>query len=467
MVKFELVKKCSSVEKIFNLVNEQFSFSVNTDSRTIKSDDGFISLKGERFDAFQFIPSVCLNNPKLIVFNSEKEKEALALLNQYPNIVWVMVKDTLSFIQELANQSIQNFQKQTGTKTICISGSNGKTTHKEMLYHLINSVAPGKVTCTLKNNNNHLGVPLTIFQISNETEFAIIELGSNHPGEIKTLCDICQPQAGVVTNIGATHLEFFGTEENVFLEEGFLYHAIKSHTLGKGLFIQNTFDPFLKTLEKTQGTLSVGDSSADAVFKFYADAVEIKFKDQTYQLKNSNLLGEHNFHNLAVTFLMALNFFPQKAEELILAASNFKPKDLRSMWIEHHGKKIFLDAYNANPSSMKISLQGFFQYCEQKQIDLAKVYFVLADMNELGNNGQEYHREIGLYLAEKKVKNIAFIGKFNQFYQQGFQGNSDLFSSSLEFKQKAWPQTQNSYDFFFFKGSRSLQLETILDIKDH
>lgn len=467
MIKFNLVKNCKSINKVLNAPQQDIQFNIVTDSRSVNPGDGFIALKGEKFDAFNFIQSVVEKNPALIVIHSNREQEIQAYLKSNPQITWVLVSDTLLFTQEIAREKIIEFQKNKRNLTFAISGSNGKTTHKEMLYHFLNSILPSQVTCTLKNNNNHLGVPLTIFQIEDKTQVAIIELGSNHPGEIKTLCDICLPQAGVVTNIGATHLEFFDTEENVFLEEGYLYYAVKNHTQSKGLFIQNCFDKFLSKLEKTEGTLSVGGKNTDALFKFNSDSVEIKFKNDTYLLENKNILGQHNFHNLAVTFLISLYYFPEKVNSLVEAAKNFRPKDLRSMWIDFNSKKIFLDAYNANPSSMRVSLEGFINYCEEKMINLNEVYFVLADMNELGNNGQQYHEEIGSFLATKNVKNVAFIGKYSQHYQTGYRGNSQQFANALQFKQEAWQEVQKKFKFFFFKGSRSLQLETILDIKDH
>lgn len=466
MIKASLINHCHSVANIVGKLNVA-EFELCTDSRQFSPGQVFVSLRGENFDGFKFVPDLIKKGGKRFVINSENEKAARDLHLVHPDISFVIVSDTLLFLQELSRHHAINWrEKDSRRKVFAISGSNGKTTHKEMLYHFINGVLPGKVIKTEKNNNNHLGVPLTLFQINANTEFAIVELGSNHPGEIKTLCDIALPDAGLVTNIGSTHLEFFGTEENVFKEEGYLYFAIQECTQGKGLFLQNMNDPFLKTLNKTAGTLTYG-TGGEAKFNFKKDSIEIIYKNQTYELKNQSIIGKHNFNNLAVTFLTALSYYPEKSAELIALAETFTPRDNRSMWINFHGKKVFLDAYNANPSSMKIALEGFIEYCQEHQYQFSDVLFVLGDMNELGSNGNELHREIGEFLKKKGVTEVSFIGRFREFYQKGYTLDSHLYQNAQEFKDGDWKNFQNRYKFFFFKGSRSLQLERILDITDH
>lgn len=466
MIRTSLLSQCPSVIKIFGAI-KAIEFDLCTDSRVFNPAQFFVALKGETFDGFKFVPALIEKAGKVFIVNGENEKTTHEFIQGHPDCAFVLVKDTLLFLQELARLHALDWRKQNRErKVFAISGSNGKTTHKEMLFHYLNGLLPGKVIKTEKNNNNHLGVPLTLFQITNQTDFAIVELGSNHPGEIKTLCDIALPDAGLVTNIGSTHLEFFGTEENVFKEEGYLYYAIKDCTQGYGLFLQNMNDTFLKTLERTKGTIAYGDGG-EAKLNFGKDSVQLLFKNQTYELKNQSIIGKHNFSNLAVTFLVALHYFPGKAAELIKLASTFTPRDNRSMWINFHGKKVFLDAYNANPSSMRIALEGFIDYCQEHQYSFDEVLFVLGDMNELGDNGNELHREIGEFLKKKGVKQVAFIGRFREFYQKGYTLDSHLYQSAQEFKDGDWKKFQNQHKFFFFKGSRSLQLERILDITDH
>lgn len=466
MIKTSLIKKCSSVVAIIGEIKPS-KVELCIDSRIFKSGQMFVALKGESFDGFKFVPDLFDKKGNFFVVSSEHEKASRDLHLAHEDSVFVIVTDTLLFLQELSRLHAQDWRAEKSTrKVFAISGSNGKTTHKEMLYHYVNGIIPGKVIKTEKNNNNHLGVPLTLFQISDSTEFAIVELGSNHPGEIKTLCDIALPDAGLVTNIGATHLEFFGTEENVFKEEGYLYYSVKENTNGQGLFLQNMNDRFIKTLNNTSGCLTYGEN-AQAQFVFNKDSIEVKFNGQTYELKNQSIIGKHNFNNLAVTFLVALFYFPRKAQELVKLAESFTPRDNRSMWIDFNGKKVFLDAYNANPSSMRIALEGFIEYCIEHKYAFSDVLFVLGDMNELGANGNELHREIGEFLKKKGVTQVAFIGRFREFYQKGYSLDSYLYQNAQEFKDGDWKKFQNQHKFFFFKGSRSLQLERILDITGH
>ncbi len=467
MLNSNLISQCPSV--VFELGNNPVKeFNICTDSRAFEADSIFIALKGEKFDAIQFVEPLLKKGAKIVVVEDSNRELAKTFFQQYPDIFFVTCNDTLKFTQELAHAYIKFWLSQSADrKVIAISGSNGKTTHKEMLYHYLKGIVASKVICTEKNNNNHLGVPLTIFQIKEDTQFAIIELGSNHPGEIKALCDIAIPNVGIVTNIGATHLEFFETVENVFLEEGYLYQAVKENTKGEGLFFVNMDDHFLSKLSPTKGTITFGEVNGEFKTSFTANSVSIENKGEKIILSNPHIIGKHNFHNLAATFLMACSLLPSKKEVFKNLAQTFKPKDNRSMWLDFHDKKIFLDAYNANPSSMRISLEGFIEFCEQNHFNLSRVLFVLGDMNELGNNGPEYHEEIGQFLKHKSVQNAVFIGRFQANYQKGFEGKGQLFNTSDEFKEKAWESLSKSYDYFFFKGSRSLQLERILGIKDH
>ena len=467
MFNSKLIDQCPSIQDSLGR-NPETSLNVCTDSRLASTNSLFIAIKGEKIDAFKFVPDLLKSGVSAFACEVSNKDEVLKLSTQYRDAFFVLVSDALLFTQELAHAYVQSWLKiGSQNKVICISGSNGKTTHKEMLYHFLKSLNPSKVICTEKNNNNHLGVPLTLFQIKEETQYAIVELGSNHPGEIKTLCDIASPNMGVVTNIGATHLEFFGTEENVFLEEGYLYHAVKQNTNNEGPFFINMNDQFLKTLPPLKGSVSFGETDGEARLSYFPGMVQIDWKGEKIQLFNPHIIGRHNFHNLAVTFLMAVTLLPNQKEVLKNLAQTFKPKDNRSMWIDYQGKKVFLDAYNANPSSMKISLEGFIQFCQENHFDLNRVLFILGDMNELGDNGVVYHEEIGRLLTDKKVPNAVFIGRYQDSYQKGFNSKAQLFSSSDSFRESAWDLEFKKYDYFFFKGSRSLQLERILGIKDH
>src|SRR5690606_12302109 len=210
----------------------------------------------------------------------ENEKKVAELKNKYQQSQFLEVSDSVTFLQELTNHHIREWKKsRSGNTVFAISGSNGKTTHKEMLSHILNEVLPGKIVATEKNNNNHLGVPLTLLGVSEETQTVILELGSNHPGEIKVLCDIAEPNAGLTTSIGATHLEFFGTEEKVFEEEGYLFHAVKNGTQGNGFYLINMDDPFLKAFEPFPAAVTYGESKeAMAQISYLENGARINYQ---------------------------------------------------------------------------------------------------------------------------------------------------------------------------------------------
>jgi UDP-N-acetylmuramoyl-tripeptide--D-alanyl-D-alanine ligase len=230
-----------------------------------------------------------------------------SLKEKFPNTEFIAVSDSVTFLQELSHQHILSWKKANPKNTVfAISGSNGKTTHKEMLSFILKTIIPGKVVATEKNNNNHLGVPLTILEVTDQTEVLVLELGSNHPGEIKVLCDIAIPNAGLTTNIGATHLEFFGSEEKVFEEEGYLYHAVKEVTHGTGFYLINIDDSFLKRLSPFKGSITYGTSEeAQARVSYLETGAELHHHGQDLVTNNAHITGKHNKLNLITCCFIA------------------------------------------------------------------------------------------------------------------------------------------------------------------
>jgi UDP-N-acetylmuramoyl-tripeptide--D-alanyl-D-alanine ligase len=344
-----------------------------------------------------------------------------------------------------------------------ISGSNGKTTHKEMLSFLLEAALGDRVVATEKNYNNHLGVPLTLLRITPQTEVCVLELGSNHPGEIKVLCDIARPHAGLVTNIGATHLEFFGTEERVFEEEGYLCSAVSQVTGGEGIFFLNLDDPFLIRLPRSKGTESFSRKpGADYLITPTAEGVKVEGRASA-ELTNLALTGTHNKQNMAVAWMIARRLFPQHEETFTRAAEDFRPTRNRSEWLELGGKKIFLDAYNANPSSMQTALEGFFDWMAARGNRDNDATVVLGDMNELGDGAPDYHRQVGQFLRRWPAARVAFVGRYASFYQEGL-GGGEAFADAQSLKNSAWSRLTEGRGHVFVKGSRSLQLESLVDI---
>lgn len=438
------------------------------DTRRYKHPSVFVAIPGAKVNPLDVINGLLDQGCPVVVYqqNAENDEKVRALNGKYKNTEFIPVSDSVTFLQEYSHHHIVEWKAKDPKNTVfAISGSNGKTTHKEMLSHILSSVFPGRVTSTEKNNNNHLGVPLTLFQVSPEMNFLVLELGSNHPGEIKVLCDIAVPNAGLTTNIGATHLEFFGSEKEVFLEEGLLYHAVKNETKGNGFYLINKDDLFLRTLEKTPGSIAYGESSdAEAKISFLENGASIQYQGKILTAKNDHITGRHNKLNLITCLFIATHFFPEREAKLIEAASTFKPTANRSQWMSYEGKEVFLDAYNANPSSVKAALLGFKDSLTSKGINLNDACVVLGDMYELGDNTPAYHEEIGRYVKELGFTHAYFVGRFSNFYKKGFpEGNSR--EGSSQFKDEFRGQCLKNYAIHFIKGSRGVQLETLLDLK--
>ncbi|MAZ48836.1 MAG: hypothetical protein CME65_09740 [Halobacteriovoraceae bacterium] len=422
------------------------SLKIEVDNRNLDENSLFIAIVGLRFNPLEHLDTVVESGCKFVMCEIQYRELTRDFSNQ---IDFIFVEDITKSIQELAFKVANQF-KDRGGKIIAISGSNGKTTTKEMLYHILDHTFPGETICTQKNNNNHLGVPFSLFQISTKTKFAIIELGSNHPGEIEVLCKIANPDLGVTTNIGATHLEFFDNLENVYKEEATLGHYAVT-------FFKNDDDPYLKNFNSQNKLLSFGQNGTHFKFLFPSlDSVSVNGKI----IKNSNITGKHNLINLALAFSMANFLLPEQVDTLLKAASSFMPTANRSQWLDWKDKKVFLDAYNANPSSMKVAVEGFID----KVDDTEKALLILGDMNELGDNAAKFHESLGKYLGENFPKSRkVFIGNRAQEYAMGYQGDCDCFGSVQEASNRLNTIVQQ-VDYLFIKGSRSLQLETILDI---
>lgn len=460
MINLNELKKLSEIKKILNEANDETPLEFGTDSRTFKEQSAFVALKGDTFDGFKFADQIVdSRNLITIVFEGSEEniKKAQKLAETYPKICFIAATDIIQLLQIIGKAISKKFYEKSG-KAICISGSNGKTTTKEMIYFLLKSLGFHTIK-TISNNNNHIGVPLTLFQINLQTEYAVVELGSNHPGEIPTLCRIIDPHIGFTTNIGMTHLEFFETLENVAKEESYLYEAIKRSNKGPKLFFVNNDDEYLKNIsgpecvDLNKGEIQIGPE---------LNCARLKIGGRLYEITNPNLIGKHNFFNIGAASVIVHKITGKDIKEIILHAKNFQSSNNRSQWVDtKFSSKVFLDAYNANPSSMREAIGAFFESTASKCKQEDALYIV-GDMNELGKNSEDYHKKLGEFISELKLKNVWFVGRFTQSYQKGFSAGM-AFASSSEAKL-ALEKLGNRFKYIFIKGSRSLQLESILDI---
>jgi UDP-N-acetylmuramoyl-tripeptide--D-alanyl-D-alanine ligase len=465
MIDLRILKNCTSVlEPVQDL---KLLLNICTDTRKYTHPSGFVAIPGEKVNPLDMIDALLTQECPIVFYqqDSTNEEKVRNLASKYSKTRFVAVKDSVTFLQELTHEHVKQWKLKSPKNTIfAISGSNGKTTHKEMLSHMLKTVLPGKIVATEKNNNNHLGVPLTLLNVNDQTEFVVLELGSNHPGEIKVLCDIAQPNAGLTTNIGATHLEFFGSEEKVFQEEAYLYYAVKSVTQGQGFYLINLDDPFLSSLPKTAGSFTYGLShQADIKISYLETGAECSWSGKKLIVENAHITGNHNKLNLITCLFIANHFYPELKQKFVEAGKEFRPTKNRSEWIEFEKRSVYLDAYNANPSSMKAALSGFKDSILSQGFKLADSCIVLGDMNELGDSASHYHEEVGAYVKSLGFPNVFFVGRYSQFYKKGFPGGQEKLSSAA-FKNEYRSDCIKKFSIHFIKGSRSLQLESLFDI---
>lgn len=427
---------------------------ITIDNRDIKDCNVFVAIIGERYNPLTELHKL-QGKIKFIVYDKNIDIKE----EHFNEFIFIKVKNSVKFCEEAASIISRKFQK---TKTLfCIAGSNGKTTTKEMISHILKEIKIPFIS-TYKNNNNNLGVALTLFQIRENTEIAIVELGSNHPGEMAKIHEICAPAYGVVTNIGYTHMEFFPTLDDVFKEEASIFYEINKKN-GPKLFFKNEDDDYLKKLDSSI-CISYGREGMDYAFSFIDNGINVcdkKLGDE-YKITNTFITGEHNFFNLALSFIVVKKITTFKVAEILSATQSFKPTSNRSEWINFRNKKVYLDAYNANPSSMEASILAFIKSIGKNNIDDS--LFILGDMNELGSHSQKLHLKIGKLLCDLGIKNARFVGRFSGHYKSGLSCG-ETYVNAMQYRDIHFVEDLSKFSYIFIKGSRSLQLESILDIK--
>ena len=401
---------------------------VSTDSRNIDKNCIFFSLSGPNFDGNKFAKQALDKGALYAIVSNEK----YALNNKY-----IVVENTLTTLQDLA----KFHRNKLKIPFIAITGTNGKTTSKELIY---NCLQKSLSTCYTKGNlNNHIGVPLTILTITKEHQIAIIEMGANHIGEIKLLCEITQPNYGVITNIGLAHLEGFKSLEGIQRAKKELYDYIK---LSNGSIFINNEDKFLNTISTDIKRISYG-KSGDVAGNI---ASSIPFININYKgtIINSNLSGNYQFDNIMLSICIA-EYFQIKYVDIVKAISEYTPSNNRSQIIKTSNNKILLDAYNANPSSMKASIDSFASDKNSNKI------LILGDMFELGDYSSEEHKKIVELAKRTKIKSF-FIGKNFKYH------NTENSYDTIENFIKNLEENPILDCFIFIKGSRGIALEKLV-----
>ena len=412
--------------------------SVSTDTRKIEPNTLFVALKGENFDANTFAKQALEKGAKYVIIDNE---------NYYIDERTILVANTLQTLQELA----KHHRRQLNIPIIGLTGSNGKTTTKE----LINAVLTEKyrTIATIGNLNNHIGVPLTLLRLTNETEIGIIEMGANHQKEIELLCSIAEPDFGYITNFGKAHLEGFGGVEGVIKGKSEMYTYLKNYN--KTVFV-NLDDPIQneKTLHINRYTFAVNNPKTDLqILAVEANPmVKIKLTEETIQ---SNLIGLYNANNINAAITIG-KYFKVGINAIKDAIEKYIPENNRSQMILKNDNEIILDAYNANPSSMNEALKNFFQLKRDPKIA------ILGDMFELGNESYTEHQKIIEICFKQDTVEFYFIGK--HFFQSRKTANHMFYFEDFVLFQDYLKTKNITNSLILIKGSRGMALERSLEL---
>lgn len=411
--------------------------SVSTDTRKIEPNSLFIALKGDNFDANTFAQEALNKGAQFVIIDNK---------NYYTDEnKMLLVSDSLKTLQELANYH----RKQLGLQIIALTGSNGKTTTKE----LINCVLSKKYNtkATIGNLNNHIGVPLTLLSFKEDTDIGIVEMGANHQKEIEFLCSIAEPDFGYITNFGKAHLEGFGGFEGVIKGKSELYNYLIQNN--KTIFT-NTDDALQdeKTVNSNRYTFSLEKKSDVKIEATSANPmVKINFNNQTIQ---SHLIGIYNANNINAAITIG-KYFNISDESIKEAIENYIPNNNRSQLIEKNSNHIILDAYNANPSSMGAAITNFAQLEGNKKIA------ILGDMFELGKESLTEHKKVIQILENTDIETY-FIG--HDFFANKIEKSNLHFYNSYESFSQNFKKVSSKDLTILIKGSRGMALERTLEI---
>ncbi len=430
-----------SIEQLYEIFLQ--CSGVETDSRKAGNNSIFFALKGERFNGNDFAAEVLAAGASCVVVDERRN---------LPEGKYFLTSDVLSTLQELAKMH----RRRLGLQVVGITGSNGKTTSKE----LINSVLSQKynVVSTKGNLNNHIGVPLTLLSFDQNTQIGIVEMGANHCGEIAKLCEIAMPDSGLITNIGKAHLEGFGGLEGVVRAKSELYRYLQSHggTIfmhGDNQLLQTSVGPYAHCIRYG------GD-------KKYAASGQVKSRDPYLQINltldglstdvTTQLVGDYNLDNVLAAAAVG-QYFGVDLAGIRRGVEEYTPANNRSQLVVGVSNTIVMDAYNANPSSMQASIHNFIEL----SADGLRKVMILGDMLELGSFAAEEHQSLTDFLGQLSGVDIYLVGS-------NFAGTS-VFPSCRQFIDVEAISSfimrhpiRNAH--ILVKGSRSIQLEKLLEL---
>jgi len=424
------------LSQIYNLI--QNGYDISTDSRNINKNTLYFALKGEKFDGNTF------------ALNALDGGAAYAIVDN-PHIK----HDRLFFVENVLDclQKLAKFHRtQLNIPVIGITGTNGKTTTKELIYSVLSQKY--NVFATKGNFNNHIGVPLMLLGIKQTHEIAVIEMGANHIGEIAELCEMVKPTHGIITNIGKAHLEGFKNVEGVIKTKKALYEAVENIN---GTVFVNKDDSLLMELSKNLNRICYSQLDKSSImaeiikdFPFLTLNAQI---DKCYELINTKLYGTYNINNLLASISIG-HFFGVENKQIKKALESYTPNNNRSQLKETSKNILLLDAYNANPSSMELAVKGF------NKMAISNKALILGEMKELGAESVFEHTKLINLISDLKLEHIFLVGDiFLTIEAKEFKVFKNVYELKKHFE--VFPIKNKT---ILIKGSRSIQLENLIDV---
>lgn len=409
---------------------------ISTDSRNCPRDSLFFALKGESFDGNWFAEKA-LENASYAIIDDPSAKTSERM---------ILTENVLKTLQELAHLH----RKTLGIPVIGITGTNGKTTTKELISSVLS--AKFKTLYTSGNLNNHIGVPLTLLRLTREHQIAVIEMGANHPGEIKELSEIVEPNFGIITNVGYAHLAGFGSLEGVIRAKGELYDFLRKTN---GTVFIHKENESLQSIAKGIKQISYGTDEHDFIAGKVTDnnpflRIEWTWQEKTYRV-STQLVGIYNIWNLLAAITVG-TYFEISPEMINKAISAYTPENNRSQLKKTGRNELIIDAYNANPSSMKAALDNF------SLLNVSPKTVILGDMLELGTNSRSLHTEVIKQLEEANFDHIILCGEQFCSLTHSFRcfQTVDLVCDYVK-------ETDIQGQYILIKGSRGIHLEKVVD----
>lgn len=411
---------------------------ITTDSRNCPKGSIFFALKGDKFDGNQYAGKALASGCVYAVIDNP---------DYYIGKRTILVDNVLKTLQQLAH----HHRKVLGLPIIGITGTNGKTTTKELLAAVLSTKF--NLLYTEGNFNNHIGVPLTLLRLTHDHEMAVIEMGASHPGDIKELVDIVHPNYGIITNVGRAHLEGFGSFEGVIRTKGELYDYIRR---SKGKIFIKKENEYLQSIAKGIEQITYGngdDAFASGQVVSCDPFLVFNWKQQgKLHTVETHMIGSYNLDNVLAAVAVG-RFFKIPAERISRAIAAYEPTNNRSQFKKTDNNELIIDAYNANPSSMKVALDNFITMPVQPKA------IILGDMRELGPTSDELHAEVVEQIKKGQFDKVFLCGK--HFSKVGKEFSP--FATTEAMTEELRRQPLKGYHILI-KGSHSMGLEKLVDI---